>query len=288
MKLLIDGDVLLYRGGFSSQHVWYYVYVDQEEEDGWIAKFKYKKQADEWVNGQEDLIIEPKVEVDSLHLALYNVEKIIRGIVLSCRKYEQDIGEYDSNDNILIFFSDTCLERSDIATIQKYKGNRDNAPKPIWYGEIKEYLRKNYESIVLPKMEADDGMAIYADERSIICTPDKDLDMVAGKRWKDGKVYYISDDEARLSFYTQLLIGDATDNIPGLFKLTGQRASKKIKEGLFPLKTDKEMYEYVREIYMHAFGCNREQNDIDVVLLEIGNLLWMRRELNEAWKIPKD
>ena len=289
MQLLVDGDFLLYRGGFSSQHTWYEVYIDQEEEDGWIGKFKYKKHAEEWINGQEDLLIIKSISVDSLHIALSNTRNIIKKIVNQCNAYTTTHGMgpvYDKD--ITMYFSPDVLKRDKIATLQKYKGNRDDAPRPHWYSEIKDYITRNYVCVEFPGLEADDGMALDQNSNTIICTPDKDLNMVPGLRWNlSGGVDYISVEEARRSFYNQLLTGDSTDNIPGLFKLTGQRAAVKYKRHLDTLETDREMYGWVKNVYVEAFGCG-ELNDVDAVLLEIGRLLWMARPYLKEWKIPEE
>ena len=45
---LIDGDELLYRAGFASQHVYYYVFDLEDESEDWKARFPYAKQAKEY------------------------------------------------------------------------------------------------------------------------------------------------------------------------------------------------------------------------------------------------
>ena len=66
-----------------------------------------------------------------------------------------------------------------------------------------------------------------------IATLDKDLDGVPGWHyvWKGKRegVFYVTETEADRFFYTQMLTGDATDNIPGLFKMVGVKALAKTK-----------------------------------------------------------
>ena len=53
---LIDGDELVYKAGFASQHVHYEVYENEEAEE-WIERFPYKRQAVEYINGREGMVI---------------------------------------------------------------------------------------------------------------------------------------------------------------------------------------------------------------------------------------
>lgn len=286
MRALIDGDIILYSCGFASQHTWYYVFCLEDlqgpgcmhcNSKEWIARFRYKKEATEWAEAGLDLVVIPRIQVDDEGLALSNTRNFIKRILKKTRATEYTI-----------YFSDSPLEREKIATLQGYKENRKGAPKPFWYKRIKEYVLENYITKVYTGLEADDGMAIdqKQDRSTIICTADKDLNMVPGLRYREGKIYEISEREGQLSFYTQLLTGDPTDNIPGLFKLTGTKATAKIKAPLQELQTDRELYEYVRGVYSeHGCDCAK-LSGWDVVLLEVGRLLWMRRDLEHNWEIP--
>lgn len=280
-KALIDGDYILYNCGFASQHQWYYIYPeDAEDEDDWTSRYKYKKAAQEYCEMYMDMEIVPRILYDSWGIAKSNTKNFIKKIQRVTRAF----------DNYVIYFSDDRLERYDIATFQTYKGNRIGAPKPHWYKQIKEYIQDNYNWECAPGLEADDLLSMNQknDGTTIICTPDKDLNMVPGLRYKcDGsEVFEIDERTAQLSFYTQLLTGDATDNIPGLFKLTGKKAMAKMKNALAEFETDRELYEYVRKCYAEAMPCSsRELSGWDVVLLEIGQLLWMRLDENN-WEIP--
>jgi len=280
VKALIDGDIILYGCGFASQHTYYQVFCEHDAltQENALGRFQYKKDAAEWSKDMDDMLIIPKVEIDPPHIARSNTRNFIAKII---RETEAD--------DYIIYFSDPKLERDEIATMQTYKGNRIGAPKPYYYHQIKDYVTNNYKWKVYKGLEADDAMAMNQkqDRSTIICTLDKDLDMVPGMRYRDGKIYDITPENGQLSFYTQLITGDSTDNIPGLFKLTGKKALAALKKPLEELTTPLEMYTYVKSVYMDAFGCDGELNDVDVVLLEIGQLLWMRRSLEKNWEIPR-
>ena len=290
MKCLIDGDEILYRAGFASQHKWWDVHIDQEEDDGYVARFQYKKEAVEWMEerGNENFTLLFDITIEAPGIARYNAKEYIKNILDATKA-----------DDYMIYFTGDYNFRMDVATLLPYKGNRPADAKPYYYPMLKEFLMKEYKYEVCDGMEADDGLSIaqytnlmdnqardYPEPKTIICTRDKDLDMVPGFHYKNGEIYQINPREGQLNFYTQLLKGDMTDNIPGLYQLTGRRASKKFKEGLQSLSEPLEMYNYVRQIYIDAFGCDEERIDVDKVLLEIGQLLWMKRTKDDMWEIP--
>jgi DNA polymerase-1 len=113
-------------------------------------------------------------------------------------------------------------------------------------------------------------------DESIICTIDKDLDQIAGWHYNfvQGRMYNISQIEACRSFYDQCLVGDTTDNIkgcPGIGKVKAQRR-------LEGATTEKELFESVMDAYHNAYGDGWEEK-----LFLAGNLLWIRREVDQGW-----
>ena len=172
-----------------------------------------------------------------------------------------------------------------------YKGNRKDAGKPRYYQEIRDYMIDELGAVMIEGQEADDALAIGAvQEGHGIATLDKDLDGCPGwhYNWVKDDMYYVSEVEADRFFYTQMLTGDATDNIPGLFKMVGKKAMAKIKAPLQELETPIEMYAYVRSVYCAGYaevGMSLDSMDevVDAWLLRIGGCLWMRREEGQTW-----
>ena len=103
----------------------------------------------------------------------------------------------------------------------EYKANR-TAAKPLLYHVIRTYLEEVHNAIVVDGMEADDAVAIaLTNDKDAVCVSmDKDLLTVPGwhlhpKKLEEG-LLYVTEYEAYKRFYTQLLCGDATDNIRGV------------------------------------------------------------------------
>jgi len=175
-----------------------------------------------------------------------------------------------------------------------YKGNR-SSDKPYHFEELRKYMIENLGAVLVEGEEADDVMGILgADLSHVICTLDKDLDGVPGLHynWKRKELYWVTPEDADRFFYTQLLTGDSTDNIPGLFKRVGMKATKKIVEPIWEMEEPADMYDYVRDVYMEGYmkvGICPDDADtvIDDWLLRQGRMLWIRREEGEVWNAPQ-
>lgn len=174
-----------------------------------------------------------------------------------------------------------------------YKGTRSK-DKPHHFAELRKYMIESLKAEVVDGQEADDVLGIlgYAGTH-VICTIDKDLYGVPGWHWnwKSKELNMVSPEDADRFFYTQLLTGDSTDNIPGLYKRVGMKATAKIKEPIADMTDPADMYDYVRDVYMEGYmkvGICPDDADavIDDWLLRQGRMLWIRREEGEMWSPP--
>ena len=162
------------------------------------------------------------------------------------------------------------------ATIKPYKGTRP-FEKPFHYDRIRDFLIKHRGAEDVFDIEADDEMSIVqcvsTEEETVICTKDKDLDMVPGWhfRWHQPErgVWYQDEMAGLRCFYKQCLTGDSVDNIPGLHGV-GQKSSH-VKR-LDDCDDELSMYALVREQYEKRFGAYWR-----LFLEENAKLLWMLR-----------
>ena len=73
---VIDFDVMLYMCGYAAQHTHHRVYEKGATE--WVASFKYKAQAKEYVKGMEDdYEIKAETEVEEFSNAVWNVKQLM-------------------------------------------------------------------------------------------------------------------------------------------------------------------------------------------------------------------
>jgi len=140
--------------------------------------------------------------------------------------------------------------RYEIATTVPYKGNRVDKPKPKHLAFLRSHLVKEWGASISEGEEADDTIAIEATklgDNCVIVSLDKDLDQICGWHYNFVKrlSYYITPEEALVKLYTQMLTGDAADNIKGLFRIGPVKAAKIIGDTTNEL----ELYNKVLEAY---------------------------------------
>jgi hypothetical protein len=176
--------------------------------------------------------------------------------------------------------------RYDLAKSRPYKGNRpDN--KPGHFDNLTSHMIHIMGARVVRHIEADDQLAIdhLADPQTILCSRDKDLRQVPGYfyswelgrqpsyRAEIGTYGHLQLEKGKLSgsglcfFAAQVLMGDVTDNIPGLPGCGPVAAYKALKE----CQTPNDLVCTLEQMY--------QQEDEDY-LLEQGRLCWITRRLN--------
>jgi len=214
------------------------------------------------------------------------VEFALKSARSACESVMYDLGA----SRLHIYLTGSGNYREQVAS--DYKANRRDADKPQHYAAIKEYMIDTLGAQLIEGQEADDAMGIGAVQHGHgIATLDKDLDGIAGVHynWKKRSVYYVSPEDADRFFYSQLLTGDSTDNIRGLFKRTGVKAMAATKEPLEYMDDPVDMYAHVKQVYMDAIEKKRmssDEADVDRWLDEQGKLLWIRREEGQTWAAP--
>jgi len=289
-------DGLVYRAGFSAEQAWYDVYqLDLGVEAPPIQTFRYKKDCNHWIGKDQDLYnVERRVELAPLRHALGNLKTIMNNI-------RQKFPEA----SITGFLSGASNFRDRIGTIKGYKANRVQ-PKPTYYQDLRTYLIDNHGAVAADDQEADDEVSIIQWQdwktwplveqeaaQTCIVTNDKDLDNVPGWHfnWVKKEVYFVEELTATRNFYKQLLKGDGTDNIPGLYYITGEMCKAKYLNRLDTVTNESNMYYYVREVYIEALAPELEEIEptyieLDNILQELGQLLWMRSKPDELWEPP--
>lgn len=202
------------------------------------------------------------------------------------------INEVGDEGHIYLTDSASNFRIAEASSAYPYKGNRSDAERPELLGAIKDWMIEEYDAELQVGQEADDALSIAACTQGHgIATIDKDLDGCPGwhYNWVRDTIYHVTEEEADRFFYTQMLTGDSTDNIPGLFKRTGKKAMAKIKEPLQEITDTAEMYAYVKQVYLDAVtekGMSSDDSDVTRWLLTQGRCLWMRREEGQLWDAP--
>lgn len=144
-----------------------------------------------------------------------------------------DVKRNLSVDEFVICLTDKDNFRKDV--LPSYKSNRKETRKPMCLPAIREWLVKEHDAIIWPKLEADDVLGILATkpkreatDNVIVFSRDKDLKSVPCQYTKNGiEVETITKQEADYNFLKQSLMGDMTDGYTGI-KGVGEVKAKKI------------------------------------------------------------
>ncbi len=298
MVALIDGDILVYRAGFSAQSNYH---VIKNVIDGFEIIFEPHITKKEVILVSNDMglmedpwVIETRVSVRPVAHALQSCKLII----------EQILKKLDTHKFKLYLTSTNHSNyRYKIAKTKKYKGNR-TAPRPAHYDEIREYMVNVWGAEVIDGREADDAMgceqmryhnsSISKGLDSCIVSIDKDMDMIPGWHYnfvKD-RMYFSTNlgslelyniepsgrqglrGSGLMWFYAQTLLGDSADNIPGIRGIGAVSTHKLLKD----CGTEKEMHAVVKKVY--------NEHKVEERLEEVANLLWIQRQDNVLWRIP--
>jgi hypothetical protein len=281
MKALIDGDPIVYAAGFSGQKT---IYEAIGFKDGLPIsmgehQFDTAGSAKYWIENLADKDLEWEmartVHPDPLSHVLHKVKLQMQVI----------IGLKDVTSNVVYLSPIGPIFRHTI--YPEYKANRKDIAKPIYYQEIRDYLRKQWKATVVEGYEADDMLGIEqctATEETIICSTDKDLDMIPGWHYNYGRneQYFIDHEVSTRNFYSQLLIGDRVDNIPGCPGIGVVKAEREL-EGA---KGDREYYFRCLNAYYRSYGGKLTDVEVKDTMHRNARLLWILRAHDAHWEPP--
>jgi len=131
--------------------------------------------------------------------------------------------------------------RYDIYSLYKANRAKSKSERPEWFFDLKSDIVNDYEGCIFAdNCEADDMLRIWANqiEKSnnfkdyIVVSVDKDLDCIGGKHYNPRKdlVYTVQEEDANYHYWKQIIMGDSTDNIPGVPGIGPKKAEKLLLE----------------------------------------------------------
>lgn len=170
-------------------------------------------------------------ENESLGIAIHRAEELLDNILSKTKATEYRMWLSSSNN-----FRKTIYP--------EYKANRKDE-RPRHLSDVRNFLLEKLNAeIATDGLETDDELTINHVENSIICSLDKDLLQSPGKhfsweisggtpdkRWVKADAFYnITEFEGIQRLYTQILKGDASDNLKGVAGVGDARAKKILKD----------------------------------------------------------
>ena len=202
-----------------------------------------------------------------------------------------------------------------IARVKPYQAHRSGKGRPKNWEALRGLLQSgafnatNITTNVTSYCEADDLFSYLSSEAPdeyVIFTQDKDMRMVPGWHltWPDMMLFYVPPSTYSMTmhdklyglrwFWTQMLMGDTADNIPGLpgyydgITKSGPNKGqpKLVKVGevgasdILAGSSASTAYNKVASFYENYYGINAGLN-----LLEQGILLWMRKNPSDVFDV---
>ena len=160
----------------------------------------------------------------------------------TCRELTKLKDQFGSFSTLILFFSDTKNFRKKILT--SYKGHR-NRKKPCGYKRVISQLKTEFEVIIMPTLEADDAMGIYATQNpgNIIVSPDKDMKQIPGDIYNLDERFTITREQGAKWHLIQTLAGDQTDGYGGVPGIGVKRAEVLFNKKGYTWKTVVEAFE---------------------------------------------
>ena len=244
---LVDGDIVCYRCGFAAE-----------------KRKKYKLESGE---------TEHVREVEPVNHALQNVDTVIHALKNRFSSLE-------------IYLSGKNNWRIEAATLKPYKGNRSPFGKPVHYNAIRKHLVERYGAVFVDGMEADDALGLKQTSASDTCivSIDKDLLMIPGLHWNWVKQEetFIKEKDGIRNFYQQCLVGDPTDNIPGIYGI-GPKTAAKLLDGV---SRELSMWQLVEQEWNRNYPDGFGNATASQACREVASLLWIARAGRERWQPP--
>lgn len=274
-RAVFDGDVLVYKAGFSVEHKYYSISTP-----GVDYQFSRLREAEKKIGELEEIgnsaIVESIKDVGTLKQAELNMISLIRKSIkdLGVRDYTIYLSPEDVTKGIRYQSAKTLV----------YKGNR-KGEKPIHYKSLRAFAIRELSSVVAPDdLEADDMLGMSS-RSSIICSIDKDLMMVPGTHYNlntglitqaknPGVLNLITNTGGKKVlkgtgfkwFCAQMILGDAIDNIQGV-RGVGVVGTYKL---LNPFNKPQDMWDSVVKLYKEK-GLDEDR------IMENKMLLWINQ-----------
>lgn len=236
--LNVDGDSILYRGCFACERTLYIVQGPSLEKT-----FDSKKALDAYLGAlpsRDNLELFKHGDLKPLEYALGTMKSMLNKIK----------GDLEASELHIYLTGGKCF-RYKLAKTYPYKGNREKTHKPHWLPEAVEYLKKYWNAEICTDIEADDALGINQTDRTVLVSPDKDLDQIPGWHYNNitENLYHVDDITAAYCLWSQMLTGDKTDNIHGIDGIGPVRVRALLED----LKTESAMRDRVFSMYMEHF-----------------------------------
>lgn len=306
MHILIDGDPIVYSRGMAGEKRSYEVLY---WEDGELqqAIFEDGREKNRWIKEEQIEVEDDQLMVQPLSPA-FACAAVKRTLEALLNEVSDHFSVPKDQTSFEVYLTGGGNFREMLARERPYKGNRDRSLRPVFYQECRDYLVERWGATIIEDREADDEISIAARQLwdreipHVIATVDKDLDQIPGPHYDYNKKvwYHVEEDEARWFFYEQILQGDSTDNIPGVYRLGKAKAHNLIQEWLevaYKLfrgdvkLTEEFLWDQIVGVYAESMATHPDRyvgTDPEQVALENARLVKMQEYEGQLWTPPQE
>lgn len=149
-----------------------------------------------------------------------------------------------SAESLLVCLTEGKSWRKQYAKTKEYKGNRVGRELPPYLNDLRAHLKDRWKAFYVSHWEADDLIFMartvyntrFPDHKVFMATNDKDCRQFAGDfvDFKKMVFFTVSHDEAQKSLWTQMIVGDTSDNIAGIQGIGKVGAEKMLQDQAVP------------------------------------------------------
>tara|TARA_R100000231_G_scaffold529_3_gene963 strand:- start:922 stop:1707 length:786 start_codon:yes stop_codon:yes gene_type:complete len=132
-----------------------------------------------------------------------------------------------------------------------YKSNRRKYRRPAGYAKLREWISETWPIVTFQNLEADDAIGVSVRKNDVIVSGDKDLKTIPGLHLIDDNIVRVTEREADMHFYKQILVGDRADNFFGCPGIGDQNKLFKSEEWL-NAKSTFDLWKIVKREYDKA------------------------------------
>lgn len=220
--LVIDADSMVYAAAHSVEKNYYAVIGARGDHAADYGADLSYADAKDFISKYGGGTLYKRTEIGSKDSAI----DCLRGILSQVQgDVERHLGTRRVKIRVLLTGYGNFRER--LASMIRYKFNRVETKKPHHYGTLRKYLVDEVGAELIHWYEADDECAIEQTlhPACIVSSIDKDLLQVPGLHYIPNKGFMsVSEKSGILRFYTQALMGDSTDGIPGCYRIGETKA----------------------------------------------------------------
>jgi hypothetical protein len=212
-------------------------------------------------------------------------EKLLEDCISSC--IDRYVFQHYEAKAYIFCFSNSSKStfRYLLANEKEYKGQRKHRDDPYYYEQkfddmahVLTYISNTQLTFIHEALEADDFLSMMQCEHTFIHSIDKDLQQIPGTHYDENKheFYEITVDQAFKTLMKQTIMGDTTDNVPGL-----KGCGPKFVESLDKFEGE-QLVEAVLKVFMKKHG--REKGlDMFVEMYNLVSMKNRRGEFNEEY-----